>query len=203
MTDAPRANEVGVVSAKRYDETRRTDAVVATYQRYHGFVWRSLRALGLRESEVDDALQEVFIAVHRRWETYDPSRDLRAWLYGIARMKARQHHREHARGRQRSARLARVTPAMLGHQPALDPQRHLEHAEAIDDVQRFLDSLDPEQREVFALIDIEGMRGPEVATLLDVKLNTVYSRLRLARARFERLVARRESTHQREVRRGA
>jgi len=38
---------------------------------------------------------------------------------------------------------------------------------------------------VFELVDVEGLRGPEVAELLGANLNVVYSRLRLARRRFE------------------
>ncbi len=42
---------------------------------------------------------------------------------------------------------------------------------------------------VFYLSDIEGLTAPEIATALDVNLNTVYGRLRLARKRFERALA--------------
>ena len=47
-----------------------------------------------------------------------------------------------------------------------------------------LDSLDPEKREVFVLCDVEEMTAPQVAELLGIKLNTVYSRLRTARQAF-------------------
>ncbi len=53
-----------------------------------------------------------------------------------------------------------------------------------------LNELDDNQRAVFVMADLEGMRAHEIAEALDVKLNTVYSRLRLARAKFERGLAR-------------
>jgi DNA-directed RNA polymerase specialized sigma24 family protein len=36
---------------------------------------------------------------------------------------------------------------------------------------------------------VEGMTAPEVARMTGARVNTVYSRLRLARARFEEIVA--------------
>ena len=56
-------------------------------------------------------------------------------------------------------------------------------------VTSFLEELDEPQRMVFYLSDIEGLTAPEIATALDVNLNTVYGRLRLARKRFERALA--------------
>jgi len=47
---------------------------------------------------------------------------------------------------------------------------------------------------VFFLSDIEGLTAPEIAAALGVKLNTVYGRLRLARKRFEKVVAQQDST---------
>jgi DNA-directed RNA polymerase specialized sigma24 family protein len=41
---------------------------------------------------------------------------------------------------------------------------------------------------VFELVDLEGLRGPEVADLLDANLNVVYSRLRLARRKLEAFI---------------
>jgi RNA polymerase sigma-70 factor (ECF subfamily) len=43
---------------------------------------------------------------------------------------------------------------------------------------------------VFVLADVEGMTGPEIADALGIAVNTVYSRLRLARRDFERALAR-------------
>jgi RNA polymerase sigma-70 factor (ECF subfamily) len=55
-------------------------------------------------------------------------------------------------------------------------------------VRRFLAGLDDDKREVFALVEIEGLAVPEVAQMCDIKLNTAYSRLRLARQAFARAV---------------
>ena len=51
-------------------------------------------------------------------------------------------------------------------------------------VEAALGALPAEQREVFVLADIEGLSAPEISDALEVKVNTIYSRLRLARKRF-------------------
>ena len=43
---------------------------------------------------------------------------------------------------------------------------------------------------VFVLVELEGMSAPEVADALELNVNTVYSRLRKARAEFERELRR-------------
>lgn len=50
-----------------------------------------------------------------------------------------------------------------------------------DQIMAALDTLPDEQRAVIVLADVEEMSAPEIASALDVKLNTVYSRLRSAR----------------------
>ena len=49
------------------------------------------------------------------------------------------------------------------------------------------------QREVFMLYEIDGMDGPSIAQLVDIPLNTVWSRLRLARETFAKEVRRRRA----------
>jgi RNA polymerase sigma-70 factor (ECF subfamily) len=44
---------------------------------------------------------------------------------------------------------------------------------------------------VFHLSEVEGMTAPEIAASLEVNVNTVYGRLRLARQQFEAFLARR------------
>jgi RNA polymerase sigma-70 factor (ECF subfamily) len=154
------------------------------FDAHHGFVRRSLVGLGVAPSLVDDACQEVFVVVHRRLDEFDPQRSLRSWLYGIARRVALTLARGEYRAQRKKLALARAP------EPVGDLDAQLETRQAIELVERFLATLDPAQREVFVLAQIEGLSAPEVADALDVKLNTVYSRLRLARRRFDRFLAR-------------
>lgn len=163
------------------------------YDRHHGFVWRVLRRLGVPAAALDDATQEVFVVVHRRWGDLDPDAAERSWLYGIARRVAADMHRKQRRARRKLDAL----PQPEAPQPL---EQTLERAEAADVVRSFLQSLDEGHRMVFVLCDVEGMTAPEVSDTLGIKVNTVYSRLRNSRRRFEKVVARRQAM-QREVRR--
>ncbi len=69
--------------------------------------------------------------------------------------------------------------------------------EAVALVHDFLAGLDQAQAIVFYLADVEGLTAPEIAGAIDVKLNTVYGRLRLARLRFEKFVDERSPGEQR------
>jgi RNA polymerase sigma-70 factor, ECF subfamily len=155
----------------------------ALYRRYASFVWRAVRRMGVPDESAEDVVQEVFIVARRRLGTYEGRGSPSSWLYGIARGVTANLRRHHERTRRR---LELVTPVVA---PVGDPEADLHARRAADRVRTFLDTLDPEQREVFVLADVEGMRGPEIAVALAVNLNTVYSRLRLARARFVRFVA--------------
>ncbi|TPV94549.1 MAG: sigma-70 family RNA polymerase sigma factor [Myxococcales bacterium FL481] len=173
------------------------------FRRHYAFVWRSLRAMGLNDSSADDASQEVFMVLHRRLGEYDPGRDLRGWLYGIARMIARKHGEQRQREHRRRQRLRDGSPPEA---PLVagetDPEDALRRRQAADVVQAFLDRLDPDQRQVFVLAEIEALPAPQIARMLDVSVNTVYSRLRLARERFAAYVKRRRAIDHRESRSG-
>ena len=77
------------------------------------------------------------------------------------------------------------------------PDETLQWREAAGVVERFLASLDEDKRAVFVLAELEGMTAPEVAETLSTKLNTVYSRLRTARALFAKAVERAEARRRR------
>ncbi len=175
-------------------EPARTDArptLAAVYREQLDFVDRSARHLGVPSAQVDDVVHDVFLVVHRRLADFDPSAGatLRSWLYGITRRVVMHHQR---RARRMHARHARFGAAreLDGEAAAPSPDAAYERDEAARVVQRFLASLDEDKRQVFALIEIEGFTAPEAARALGVKLNTVYSRLRAARKRFEQTVAR-------------
>lgn len=166
-------------------------AFAEVYAQHHAAVWRCLRALGVPADQVDDAVQDVFLVVHRRLPQFDHAAPVRSWILGIARNVAlKLHERRH----RPPPRLALVQPEP----PA--PEELVARRDAAAVVERFLDALDPEQRAVFVLAQLEGLDVPEIARTLGINLNTAYSRLRLARGRFDRVVARHAAMRSRRIR---
>jgi RNA polymerase sigma-70 factor (ECF subfamily) len=153
------------------------------YHAQFDFVWRSLRRLGVPESDLADALQETFLIVYRKYEEFEGRAKVSTWLFRIAMGVARdRRQRAHVRrevlgddcGETESARPS--------------PEDELERTRNLDLVQRALLRLNLEQRAVFILFELEELGGEEVAEILQIPLGTVHSRLRLARAAFQRSV---------------
>ena len=68
------------------------------------------------------------------------------------------------------------------------PDRDLERARAATLVRTTLDRLPFKQREVFVLYELEELEGPQIAELLAIPVNTVWTRLHHARKRFQELI---------------
>jgi RNA polymerase sigma-70 factor (ECF subfamily) len=148
------------------------------YAAHVAFVWRVVRTLGVAEAHVEDAVQDVFVVVHRRLREFEGRAAITTWLFAIARRVAAGYRRRDL-----------VPREPLGDQFAAgtDTFADLSRAEAAARVLSILAELDEDKRVVFALVELEQLPVPEVARMLDIKLNTAYSRLRLARKAFERL----------------
>jgi len=151
------------------------------YRDHADFVYRIACQLGVAPTHVEDVVHDVFLVVHRRLHEYD-GRSMRSWLYGITRRVVLHHHR----GMTRAERRTRLAPVPG---PVPDPEEHTAQHEAAAIVESFVASLDEDQRMVFVLVELEGTPIPEIAEALGIGINTLYSRLRLARRRFERWLA--------------
>ncbi|MBK6518139.1 MAG: RNA polymerase sigma factor [Polyangiaceae bacterium] len=158
----------------------------ALYEEHFQFVWRSLRRLGVREADVPDAVQDVFIVVHRKLAEFEGRSKVTTWLFGIALRVARDRQKL-AYGRRRVDDEDAVSTFA---DDSADAAADLERKQGLELLEAILDGMPLEQRAVFTLFELEGLTGEGIAELLEVPLGTVYSRLRLAREAFQRAVAR-------------
>lgn len=154
------------------------------YRKHASFVWRVVRRFGIPDEAAEDVVQEVFIVARRKLPDFEGRSSPSTWLYGLARGICANTRRAAKRAERRRHRMSLLPPV---HVPG--PDEVIGREGALELVERFLGSLLPEQRAVFELVDIEGMSGPDTALALGLSLNLVYSRLRLARRRFEKFVA--------------
>ena len=186
VKEAPPPPESGVkaVSMSPADRER---AFRALYDAHVAFVWRNLRRLGVMDRDVDDKCQEVFVVAHRRWEEFvDRGYGPRAWLFQIAlrvASDARRHRRRHPVDP--DGGIAQDRQSIEAPQAAA-----IARQEAIALLDRALASLDLGRRAVLVLHEIEQMTAPEIARTLEMPLNTVYSRLRVARVELDAELAR-------------
>ena len=147
------------------------------YEAQFAFAWRNLRRLGVAESQLRDAAQDVFLVVHRRLADFEGRGSLRAWLYSIVVRVASQYRRTRLRKDLKDTE----DPDGVADTSSLGPEGNAEQNEDVRLLLTLLAELDTAKRDVFVLSDLEGLTAPEIAAVLDVKLNTVYSRLRGAR----------------------
>ena len=153
-------------------------------------MWNTLRRLGVREADVLDQAQEVFVVVHSLLPDYDASRPVRPWLFGIAYRFACRYW-SLARHRREVYQEAPVDTT----DQAPSAEQSLETAEARELLMEVIQGIELSRRAVFILSEIEERPMSEIAAALQIPTNTAYSRLRLARDDFEkganRLLARR------------
>jgi RNA polymerase sigma-70 factor (ECF subfamily) len=147
------------------------------------FAWRLLRRLGVPEASLDDAAQEVFVIVHRRLPDFEGRSTLRTWVAGIA-LRVASDMRRASRRRGDTVPLSdELADAMADARPG--PVEHATSVQAFALMQKLLATLSEEQRDVFVLAELEQLTATEISAIVGAGVNTVYSRLRLARAAFE------------------
>jgi RNA polymerase sigma-70 factor (ECF subfamily) len=154
------------------------------YAQHVAFVFRVLKGMGVVERSLEDAVQDVFIVVHRRLPEFDGKYKVRTWLFEITFRIACEYRRKQQRARNHEEFSEGLLTATV------TPADALEQQETLRDVARTLDKLDDHKRAVLMLADIEELTVPEIAELTQTPVNTVYTRLRRAREDFQRAWSR-------------
>jgi RNA polymerase sigma-70 factor (ECF subfamily) len=160
---------------------RQRELFDALYREHFDFVFRNLRRLGVAESGIDDALQDVYMVALRRIAEFREGTHAKAWLFAIL-SRVSSSHRRSQRRRGSPVELAeeRIEAVMTG------PFDQAAQQQARRILQTFLERLDDNRRAAFVMAELEQMTAPEIGEALSANINTVYSWLRAARAEFVR-----------------
>lgn len=144
--------------------------------REHGpKVLRALRRLGVREADVPDVAQDVFVTLHHRLPSFEGRSALGTFVYGIA-LRVAADYRKSAYVRREQAEAE--PPDRATSAPEL---KELERKERLRMLDAALGALPPVQREVLVLFEIEELPMTEVALAIGIPLKTAYGRLYAAR----------------------
>lgn len=149
------------------------------YEEHYGFVWATVCRFGVTPMLAEDAVHDTFIVAYRRQDAFD-GQSPKSWLYSIGRRVASNYRR--SRGRRESRHVASADFVA----PAADLESDVTAKVSLE---RFLATLSARDRELFVLSELDGLTGPELATMLGRKLPTVYGRIRILRQRFRNAVA--------------
>ncbi|MFO1372260.1 MAG: RNA polymerase sigma factor [Candidatus Competibacteraceae bacterium] len=140
---------------------------------------RYARAL-VGTQRADDLVQDCLERAWSRRRLWDGQGELRAWLFTIL-------HNLYVNSVRRQASAPPFEPLPEEEPPALTPSRH-EAALDLRDLQRALEHLRPEQREVLLLVGLEQLDYAEAAAILGIPPGTVMSRLARAREALRRVL---------------
>jgi RNA polymerase sigma factor (sigma-70 family) len=146
------------------------------YHDHARHVMCAARRLGVSPENLPDVAQEVWLLASRRLPDLDLSQPLGPWLTHVVWHLVQHQRRSYARHARRLQALTAAHPS----EPAAEPYTRGEAAWTLEPA---LDDLPDEQRAVLLSSDYEGMTAREISEALGIGLNTVYSRLRLARQR--------------------
>lgn len=136
------------------------------------------RVLGADDPDVEDVVQQAFLAALDGAAAFDGRSTLSTWLFGITTRRAL----DAARSRWRRSRFTRLREAVgLGSPEPRPDHRYAQQTEA----ERLLERLPPEQRVVFLLHDVEGYTFAEISGLTGAGISTLHGRLIAARKRLE------------------
>jgi RNA polymerase sigma-70 factor, ECF subfamily len=157
----------------------------AVFEAELDFVFATLRRLGVPPRDLEDVTHEVFLRVHQRWNEYDPSRPLRPWLFAFAFRLASDYRRLARHRRELFTQPGEPESAA----PAADELLAGRDRRAL--VADALEEVEFDRRAVLLLHDLEECPMDEVARMLEIPVNTAYSRLRVAREELVNAARRR------------
>jgi RNA polymerase sigma-70 factor (ECF subfamily) len=154
------------------------------HEAYFPVVFGFLRAMGLRDADLEDGCQEVFVEVFRSLGGFEARSDFRTWLYRLCVTHA-------GRLRRRAGILAKLRWLLGSNQQSEMPVAGLDWDErqTIDHVQKALATLSAKHRLVLVLRDFEGLSAEEIAAVARCPQSTVWTRLHHARKQFEKNLA--------------
>lgn len=154
------------------------------HRTYYPVTAAFLRKLGVREAELEDACQDVFVRLYRYLPTFRGGAELKTWLYRLCATEAGRVRRK----RRVSETLAWLMRQELASDPPVSGQELSEEI-ARRKVQAALDTLKPPERLVFVLYEFEGQSGERIAKIAECPVATVWRRLHYARKAFNAAVA--------------
>jgi RNA polymerase sigma-70 factor (ECF subfamily) len=140
------------------------------------YLHRTVQKLGVRGSDAEDLVQDVFVVMWRRWGDYQQDRPLRPWMVGIASHLACRH-------KQRRLREVFAAPPDAADDGPLAEER-LASADTRTLVTQALAALPVKYRGPLVMHELDGLSVTEISRLLGVPLPTAYTRIRRGRLAF-------------------
>ena len=167
----------------------RDDAALETLMaQYEAKVFGLARRVTGNREDAEEVLQDVFLTVVQKIETFRGDSKLSTWIYRVATNAALMKLRKRPKV-QMLPLEEELGPGMTAEgaiaEPVLDwtrlPPEQLERKELVQRIEQAMEQLPEEYRSVFALRDIEGLKAEEACEVLNLSVAALKSRLHRAR----------------------
>jgi len=155
---------------------------VEAYDRELDYLFETLQRLGAGPREVEDLAQEVFVVLHRNWPTFDTTRPLRPYLFGVAFRVVCAHRRRRAR--------EIPYPGLDAPDGGVSPEGFLQSKQSVELLMAALERVPLPRRVVVVMHDLDGVAIADVARQLSISRFGAYARLRKARKELAAAVRR-------------
>jgi RNA polymerase sigma-70 factor, ECF subfamily len=156
--------------------------------RYEDKVFRLAYRILRNETDAKEILQETFVSIWRKLDTFKGDSQFGSWVYRIATNAALMRLRAHRRHPEVSTEELPIgyldnygTPMPAGENWAKRPDDELQSSELRTHIQTAVDALPDVYRTVFVIRDVEGLSTEETAEALGISVPTVKTRLHRAR----------------------
>lgn len=151
------------------------------FERYSRAVGRWAARLGGPKVDVEDVVQEVFVIVSRKLDSFAGASSLETWLFGVTDNVVRNHRR---RWSVRRILVGWSDEHLERPSGAPSPLETVEARERAAQAYEVLDRLSDRDRRVLILFELEQLSGEQIALLLGAKVATVHVWLHRAREKF-------------------
>jgi RNA polymerase sigma-70 factor (ECF subfamily) len=179
---------------------RDTAAIEALMERYGAVVYRLAYGITRNASDAEEVVQDVFLTVFRRIESFEARSTLGTWIYRVTTNAALNRRRGRRAAVETSLEDLLPTYKADGHREgdrsyvladwSALPDEELLSAEGRREIARALDALPAAYRAVLVLRDVDGLSNEETAAALGDSVSSVKSRLHRARMALRELLTR-------------
>ncbi|MCU0714369.1 MAG: sigma-70 family RNA polymerase sigma factor [Pirellula sp.] len=164
-----------------------THHFVILVERHQNRIFQFALALLRNRQDAEDVAQEVFIGAFRKLHSFEGRSSFFTWLRRLAYNASIDHLRKQ---KSRKSDLSTPDVSYLDASPSENPVSQLVERETVDAVRSAIDQLPEDQRAIVCMRDIDGMDYAEIASVLEIPIGTVRSRLHRARLELKNIFER-------------
>ncbi len=174
-------------------EERKKEAFEKVALQYMDLLYSSALRMTRNVVEAEDLVQDTYLRAYRFFDKFEEGTNFKAWIFRIMTNSFINKYRRKKRGPQ-EVDLEKVSFLIEDDEPFKEPEgldayeTESYHQMFDDDVNRALDKLSDNFRQILIMADVEGLSYKEIATKVKIPIGTVMSRLFRGRQMMQRLL---------------